>query len=314
MIKCPMLPNIYNSYKDLPSARLLSDRCRLPVERLVSEHTRQTWRVKTFSDMNDFASHPSAILSDGTHTVFVKLSEAAHGLDQFEVELAGLRLLGERAGILTPPGIGIVPVEGGVILVLEAVQAVERTPSHWREIGRTLARIHQVQGEQYGLETQGYFGPLYQDNRPTPDWLSFYIERRLWPRLMGAIDSGNLPTETIRQVEKLIARLPGLDIPPSQPRLLHGDAQQNNFISTAAGAVAVDPAIYYGNPEIDLAHVDYFQPVPDDVFVGYQEILPIDPGFAERRDLWRVSAYLAALAVDWLEPLPWLVAALKKYL
>ena len=161
---------------------------------MVSEYTRQGWRVKTFSDMNDFASHPSAILSDGAYSVFVKLSEAAHGLDQFEVELAGLRLLSERAGILTPPAIGIAPVEGGVILVLEAVQAVERKPSQWREIGRTLARIHQVRGEQYGLEMQGYFGPLYQDNRPMPDWLSFYSERRLWPRLMGAINSGNLPT------------------------------------------------------------------------------------------------------------------------
>ena len=314
MIKCPMLPDIYDSYKDLPSARLLSDRCRLPVETMVSEYTRQGWRVKTFSDMNDFASHPSAILSDGAYSVFVKLSEAAHGLDQFEVELAGLRLLSERAGILTPPAIGIAPVEGGVILVLEAVQAVERKPSQWREIGRTLARIHQVRGEQYGLEMQGYFGPLYQDNRPMPDWLSFYSERRLWPRLMGAINSGNLPTEIIRQVEKLIARLPGLDIPPTLPTLLHGDAQQNNFISTAAGALVVDPAVYYGNPEMDLAYVDYFQPVPDDVFEGYREILPIEPGFSRRRDLWRVSGYLAALAVDWLEPLPWLVAALKKYL
>ena len=309
-----MATSIYESYKDLPSARLLSDRCRLPVERLVSEHYRQAWRVATFSDMHDYASHPAAILSDGTRPVFVKLSEAAHGLDQFEVELAGLRLLAERAGILTPPPIGIVSVEGGVMLVLEAVQAVERTAVQWRDIGRTLARIHQIQGERCGLETQGYFGPLYQDNRPAPDWLSFYTERRLWPRLMGAIDSGWLDTVTIRQVEKLAARLLRLDIPQTSPVLLHGDAQQNNFISTAAGAMAIDPAVYYGNPEMDLAYVDYFQPVPDDVFLGYREIMPIDPGFGERRDLWRVPAYLAAVEVEGTVHLHRLANALKQYL
>src|SRR5690242_2010517 len=113
----------YDAHQGSPSYRLLSDRYRLPVERMVSDHYRCQWSVKTFSDMNDFASHPSAILSNGTHSVFVKLSEAAHGLDQFEVELAGLRFLSERAGVLTPAPIGIAAAEGGVLLVLEAAQA-----------------------------------------------------------------------------------------------------------------------------------------------------------------------------------------------
>lgn len=296
-----------------PSARLLNDRYRLPVEKAVSEHFGWKWCIQDFKDMHDFASHPSAILSDGKRSVFVKLSEAAHGLDQFEVELAGLQLLSEWAGVLTPSPIGIVPVAGGVIMVLEAVEAVERRGDHWREIGRTLARIHQVRGDHFGLDMQGYFGPLYQDNRPTQDWLTFYIERRLWPRLMGAIDSGNLPTDMIRQVEKLILRLPDLDIPECEPRLLHGDAQQNNFISTPMGAMVIDPAVHYGNPEMDLAYVDYFQPVPEEVYLGYQELMPIDQGFNERRDLWRISAYLAAVMVEGAIHLNRLTSALQKY-
>ena len=301
-------------YKAAPSARLLTDRLRIPVEQAVSEYYRCDWTVKTFSDMDEFASHPSAILSDDRHSVFVKLSEAANGLDQFEVELAGLRLLAEKAGVLIPTPIGLLPVQGGTLMVLEGMQAVERTPEHWREIGRTLARIHQIPGTCCGLEKQGYFGPLYQDNRPMQNWLTFYTERRLWPRLMEAINSGHLPTEIIRQVEKFIHRLPQLDIPKVDPVLLHGDAQQNNYISTERGAVVIDPAVYYGNPEMDLAYIDYFQATPDDVFAGYQEILPIDPGFPERRDLWRVSAYLAAVTVMGQSQLGKLTNAIGKYL
>ena len=196
-----------------PSSRLLSDRYRLPVERVVSQHYGTRWCVQAFNDMHDFASHPAAILTGEGQSVFVKLSETAHGLDQFEVELRGLQYLAEQAGVLIPTPIGIVSVEGGVILILEAAGAVERTSHHWCEIGRTLARIHRIKGEFCGFERQGYFGPLYQDNRPAQDWLTFYIERRLWPRLTGAINSGNLPTEVIRQVEGLIHRLPGLGIP-----------------------------------------------------------------------------------------------------
>ena len=78
--------------------------------------------------------------------------------------------------------------------------------------------------------------------------------------------------------------------------------------------MVVDPAVYYGNPEVDLAHVDYFEDVPEDVFLAYEEIMPIDPGFRERRDLWRVPAYLAAVTVEGPDHLGKLMGAVRKYL
>jgi len=264
--------------------------------------------------MRDFSSHPSAIFSDGTYAVFVKLSQAANGLEQFELELRGLKLLSEFSGVRTPTPIGNVTVEGGVIMVVEAVTAVERTSKQWREIGRTLAQIHRIKGQHYGLDSHCYFGPFYQDNRPLSDWATFYAERRLFPRLMGAVNAGYVPTSAIQQVEKLISRLPNLCGPAVVPTLLHGDAQHHNFISTADGAVVIDPAVYYGHPEIDLAYVDYFHPMPEDVFLGYQEILPIDPGFHERRDLWRIYGYLAIVEIEGTSYLGKLLDAVQKYL
>ena len=99
----------YEMDKGSPSQQLLTDPYRLPVEQIVSKHYRCEWRVKVFRSMDEFASHPAAILSDGNFPVFVKLSEAANGLDQFQIELAGLHLLTEQAGVLTPELIGIIP-------------------------------------------------------------------------------------------------------------------------------------------------------------------------------------------------------------
>ena len=294
--------------------RLASNPLRAPVEQVVSAHTGRRWTVEYARDMAEFACHPSAILSDGTYAVFAKFSEAPNGLEQFEIELAGLRLLSERSGVLTPTPIGIVPVTGGNILVMEAVQAVDRASRHWRQIGQTLARIHKVKWDRFGLETHGYFGPLYQDNTPLSDWPTFYAERRLWPGLRLAIDSGHIPPAVIRQVERLISRLPELCGPEPVPSLLHGDAQQNNFISTEMGAVVIDPAVYYGNPEMDLAYVGYFQPVPGDVFDGYQDELPIDAGFWDRLDLWRVWGYLAVVTVEGPGHLGRLTEAVQKYM
>ena len=305
---------VYQAQNQVPSVRLASNPLRAPVEQIVSEHIERQWTVKNARDMTEFACHPSAILSDGSYSVFAKFSDAANGFEQFEIELAGLWLLSERSGILTPTPIGIIPVTGGSILVLETVQVVDRAPRHWRQIGQTLARIHKIKWDRFGLETHGYFGPLYQDNAPMSDWPAFYAERRLWPGLRLAIDSGNMPPVLIRQVEKLISRLPELCGPEIVPSLLHGDAQQNNFISTEMGTVVIDPAVYYGNPEMDLASIDYFQTVPDDVFAGYQDELPIDPGFWERRDLWRIWGYLACVTVEGPSYLDKLTEAVQKYI
>ena len=166
----------------------------------------------------------------------------------------------------------------------------------------------------------GFFGPLPQDNRPVPAnrWADFYRERRLLPMLRTAVDSGHLPPDLAAGMAEIAARLPALAGPEPPPSLLHGDAQQNNFVSTAAGAVVIDAAPYFGHPEADLALVDYFQPVPGEVFAAYRDIAPIDPGFAERRELWRLAAYLAVIAVDGPGPfgrryLGRLTAAVRSY-
>jgi fructosamine-3-kinase len=74
-------------------------------------------------------------------------------------------------------------------------------------------------------------------------------------------------------------------------------AAWNNFVSTAGGAVVVDVAPYFGHPEADLALVDIYSPVDPALFRAYAEGVPVDSGFAGRRELWRLSGYLAAIAV-----------------
>lgn len=305
---------IFDEKYNIPSHHLLSSPLRIPVEQLVSNYLGREWQVKAAEDKTDFASHICAVLSDGCNDVFVKLSEDILLQDQFELEIASLRLLKERSKVLTPPIIGIITIEGCSIMVLEAVQEVDRESRHWRQIGQTLAQIHQAKWDQCGLEINNYFGPLLQDNTPVSDWPTFYVERRLLPRLKIAVDTGKLPLCEVRKVEKLITRVPQLCGPSVQPSLLHGDAQQNNFISTKMGAVIIDAPIYYGNPELDLAFIEYFQPVPEDVFSGYQDIMSIDPGFWGRRDLWRISGWLACVIVDGDAYLDKLISAVQKYL
>jgi protein-ribulosamine 3-kinase len=301
----------------VPAQRFLNDRYRRLIEQMVSQHRGRPWVARTVENLNERASHPCAVLTDEEFSVFVKIATATDATEQFTIERAGLQHLTDLAGVRTPApiGTGIITTDDGAILVLEAILTVERTAQRWRDLGRTLAQIHQVSGERFGLDTDGYFGPLVQDNRPVEaaSWCAFYGERRLRPRLAGAIESGHLPASVAARVETLISRLPELCGPDVSPTLLHGDAQQNNFLTTAGGAVPIDPAVYFGHPEIDLALIDYFAPVPADVFDGYRDVRPIDQGFRERRSLWRIFGYLAVVTVAGPTYLGGLVAALDEY-
>jgi len=174
--------------------------------------------------------------------------------------------------------------------------------------------MHRVKSDSPGFERNGFWGPLIQDNTSSDSWEVFSRERRLQPLLKIVADSGNISAPVLSGVEVLIRRLPDLCGPEVTPSLLHGDAQQNNFISTAGGTYVIDPAIYYGNPEMDLARIDSFQAVLDDVFDVYREEMPIDHGFPERRDLWRIPLYLAAVALEGPMHLKKLTGALARYL
>ena len=284
------------------------------LEETVSKYKGREWRASSAKDISEFASHPCAIFSDDSVSIFAKFSDSPDAAQQFEIELVSLNYLKTYAGVMIPTPIGIISMANGTLFVMEALDVIERGPLQWRQIGRALAQIHRIKSDSCGFHMNNYFGPLGQDNTPIRDWVTFFRERRLIPHLKLAVDSGNLPCSIALQVESLIKRLPELCGPETKPSLLHGDAQQNNFISTSQGAYVIDPAVYYGNPEIDLAFIDFFQSVPEEVFEGYREEMPIDIGFIERRNFWRVSGYLAVVAVGGQEYLNKLTSALQGYL
>jgi fructosamine-3-kinase len=280
------------------------------VERAASAHFGLQWTSDGFTDLRDRASHPAGILHGKPLSVFAKLSFAVDAHRLFVAELDGLELLRMRAQVATPTpiGPGVVDVEAGSMLLYEAV--TERLPgvrtlADWRSIGHTLAALHKVHAEQFGLELfDGFFGPLRQDNRPVASgtWVDFYRERRVLPRLRSAVDSGHLPSDVASEVERLVERMPALCGPDPCPSLLHGDAQLNNFLSGANGAIVIDVAPYFGHPELDLALIDHFETVPTSLVEAYREILAIDPEFAERRELWRIFSYLATVDVEGESP------------
>ena len=302
------------------------------VERAAAHHRGRAWTQAGFIDLNHRATHPRGIFTGAPFSVFAKLDTSSSGQMQFTAELSGFSLIRSRTAVATPVPVadGVIVTRLGTLLLSEALPergfvpgraADSRAPGDYAAIGRALAGLHQARSETFGLaEFDGFYGPLPQCNRPTGSgrWSDFYAERQVLPMLRLPADSGYLPAGLARGVEQVVAQLPALCGPDPVPALLHGDAQQNNFVSTADGAVVVDVAPYFGHPEADLALVDIYSPVDRELFRAYAKSAPLDPGFAGRCGLWRLAGYLAAIAVAGANAfgrsfLPCLDAAIRQY-
>jgi len=126
----------------------------------------------------------------------------------------------------------------------------------------------------FGLDAPNYLATLPQDNTPEPDWPTFYVERRLRP----------LCTRAQLGVDRALDRLRTLDVfgPPEPPARLHGDLWWGNVAATDSEPVIIDPAVYGGHREIDLAMLALFGGLPDRFVDAYDETWPLASGWRER--------------------------------
>ena len=232
-------------------------------------------------------------LADGRR-VFVKGNPGADPR-MFPCEARGLAWLAE-AGALRVPRVLAVNRESDRVafLVLELLDAGRPAPDHDAALGRGLAALHRAGAPCFGLDHDNFLATLEQDNTPAPDWPSFYVQRRLEPLVRRAIDAGDAPASWVSAFERLYAGIDQLCGPPEPPARLHGDLWSGNLHRDPAGApVLIDPAVYGGHREIDLAMLQLFGSPGPGFFAAYDEAFPRAPGHRERVALYQLYPLLA---------------------
>jgi protein-ribulosamine 3-kinase len=171
-------------------------------------------------------------------------------------------------------------------LLLEWLEPGAPDPGAWRRLGADLARLHGTRGPGFGSEHPNFIGSIPQSNDPSDDWAEFWMERRLEPRLRQALEDGQLGPEDRRRFRRLGERLPDLLGPAAEdgPSLLHGDLWSGNVHMLEDGSPAViDPSVYYGHREVDLAMADLFGGFGPGFRDAYEEAWPLAPGYAPTR-------------------------------
>ncbi|NOK62889.1 MAG: hypothetical protein GFH27_549293n286 [Chloroflexi bacterium AL-W] len=212
----------------------------------------------------------------------------------FDAEVHGLKLLASTGAIRVPE---VIAWQSDVeeqpdFLLLEWLAA---PPSANRGVaaealGHALATLHKATAPSYGLDRDNYIGATPQPNGWMESWLEFFRERRLRFQAALAQRQGRLSGARARRMERLLDRLDTwIDEQAVQPALLHGDLWGGNFIIGPGRVPAlIDPAVFYGDREADLAFTTLFGGFPESFYRAYEEAWPLAAGWQERRDLYNL--------------------------
>ena len=240
---------------------------------------------------------------------------AGAGPDFFYMEAEGLSSLAATGTVNVPRVIALSGEDDEVPwLLLEWIEEARPTRDAWQRLGRGLAELHGWRPRaprmpdadlagvpepawrdgHYGWHRDNVIGSLPQPNRWMDDWGDFWAEMRILPLARELGTSGVLSAQQLALVERAAARTSGLVGPAADadgPSLLHGDLWSGNVLFGVHPFV-IDPSVYVGHREVDLAMCQLFGGFPAPFYEAYEAARPLRHGHVRRRPAYQLYPLL----------------------
>ncbi|KAM6584902.1 hypothetical protein CsatB_011904 [Cannabis sativa] len=224
---------------------------------------------------------------------FVKTNRSI-GPSMFEGEALGLNAMYKTNSIHVPKPfkVGSLPT-GGSYIIMEFIE-FGASRGDQSVLGRKLAEMHRAgkTDKGFGFDVDNTIGSTPQINTWTSDWIQFYGEHRLGFQLKLAQDQYGDRT-IYEKGQRLVKSMgPLFDGIVIEPCLLHGDLWSGNISADKNGEpVILDPACYYGHNEAEFG-MSWCAGFGGSFYSAYFEVMPKQPGFEKRTDLYLLYHYL----------------------
>jgi fructosamine-3-kinase len=259
-----------------------------------------TWKNSVIKSLEKHFSYPVELISvspvsggdineafrfeTSSGDFFVKKNSLSRFPRMFEKEASGLKVLAEANEIPVPVVVATGAEKDEAFLVLRFIQSGAKPHNFWDGFAKNLARLHKHTAGQFGLDHDNYIGSLYQSNRYHKKWTDFFREERLEIQVKLARDNSAIGKETVWAFERFYNKLDEI-FPVEPPALLHGDLWGGNFMTNQNGeAVIIDPAVYFGHREMDLAMSQLFGGFDGRFYESYHQHYPLEKGWQKRMD------------------------------
>jgi protein-ribulosamine 3-kinase len=250
--------------------------------------------------------------SKGKYIIKINSRDEYPGM--FQLEQDGLQAISDTATIKVPPVVLNGDIAKESFLLMEHIASRRPTTESLWLLGIQLAAMHKCSSTAFGWHNNNYIGSLPQLNNKRNTWTNFYIEQRLQPLVTMAFNRALLSNADLKNFEALYKRLPSI-FDEEQPSLVHGDLWSGNYlIAEDESPYLIDPAVYYGHREMDIAMSALFGGFGDDFYRAYNEAYKLNDNWKNRIELWNLYPLLVHVNLFGMSYVPQLQASLKKYL
>lgn len=215
--------------------------------------------------------------------------------DIFEKEAEGLNEIRANSPLKIPQVYHLGKEGDYNFILMEWIQADKPNHVYWQELGMGLAQMHMATQQDFGYKTPNYIASILQKNTAMHSWPEFFIQNRLDPLIGRAYYESYIDLDFLKKFQRIYPVLENF-FPKEKPALLHGDLWSGNIMRGKNGMpVLIDPAVYYGHREMDLAFSRLFGGFESLFYESYETVFPLEPGFEKRVPVYNLYPLLVHL-------------------
>lgn len=177
-------------------------------------------------------------------------------------------------------------------LSIVAIDSGAATQATLEMLGEGLATMHKAAKPQYGWGRDNYIGLSPQPNRWAANWGEFYVQDRLAfqvSRIREPSVQAAFHNTLSKHGDSLID---WLNEHCAHPSLLHGDLWGGNVLFDNEHPWLIDPAVYCGDREADLAMTEMFGGFGRRFYEAYDRVYPRSEVYRQKRDIYNLYHYL----------------------
>ena len=267
------------------------------IKKLLDDVYSQPVEISEILPINGGETCQAFKVETSQQTLFLKVNSKSLYPKLFENEAKGLKALDLGVGFKVPQVVAEGTFDDVSYLILEYVEKLQPGKLFEIHLGKALANLHREQSDRYGLDYDNHIAYLPQVNTYSEDWIEFFTHHRLNSQLDIAKKNKSIDNPTIKAFDKLMTRLSGL-LHVEAPTLIHGDLWNGNVMCTIKDTPCLyDPAVYYGNREVDIASTKLFSGFGYQFYDSYEECFPLEKGWEERIEIYNLYFLLVHLNI-----------------
>ncbi|MFT7859716.1 MAG: fructosamine kinase family protein [Sulfurimonas sp.] len=177
-------------------------------------------------------------------------------------------------------------------LHLQYINEQSPTKQQSVDLGKGLALMHKKSYESCGYDKDNYIGLNPQKNILSKDWGSFFVRYRLKYQL-SLIKNADVQKSFLTLLQNNKSKLEEfLNEYIEHPSLVHGDLWSGNVLYDQDKVWLIDPAIYFGDREVDIAMSEMFGGFSSVFYESYERAYPKSKVYEIKKVIYNLYHYL----------------------